>query len=222
MWVLLGLNRRRAPAATEQAVIPLGGAASAHIRLQHGAGRLEVRGGAAPDQLVSGTFGGGLDYRLRPRGDGLEVDMRMRGGPWPDWGPWNWGPGALDWSLALNGAIPLALDVETGASDTALDLSALRVTDLRLKTGASSTDVTLPAGARYMRARVESGAAALAVRVPAGVAARIRVEGALAGATVDSARFPRVGDGYQSPDYDTAANRVEIEIKAAVGSVDVR
>jgi hypothetical protein len=58
--------------------------------------------------------------------------------------------------------------------------------------------------------------------VPAGVAARIRTKMGLGGSDIDTARFPRVGDGWESPDFATAANRVEIEAQGGLGSVTVR
>jgi hypothetical protein len=139
-------------------------------------------------------------------------------------GPWNWwgGAGTLDWTLALNSGIPLALRLETGASQTQLDLSALRVTELILKTGASATEITMPANAGLTRARVESGAASVKVRIPQGVAARISGKMGLGALDVDQRRFPPRGAGYESDDFITAANRVELEVEGGVGSVDVR
>jgi hypothetical protein len=60
------------------------------------------------------------------------------------------------------------------------------------------------------------------VRVPSGVAARIRIRGGLAGIKVDQNRFPRMGDTYQSADYDTAPNKVDVDIETGVGSVEIR
>jgi hypothetical protein len=60
------------------------------------------------------------------------------------------------------------------------------------------------------------------VRVPSGVAARIRASGGLADIRVDRDRFPRAGGVYQSADYDTAANKVDIDVEAGVGSVNIR
>jgi hypothetical protein len=50
----------------------------------------------------------------------------------------------------------------------------------------------------------------------------VRFEGGLASIDVDQNRFPRAGGVYRSPDYDTAQNKVDIEVKAGVGSLDVR
>ena len=137
--------------------------------------------------------------------------------------PWELAAGhRLDWSLRLNSEIPLSLDVETGASETRMDLSGLRVTELWLRTGASASELTLPSEAGATRAEIRSGMASVTVRVPLGVAARIRAKSGLAAVTVDQSRFPRAGDGYQSPDYGTATNKVDIDIETGVGSVDVR
>jgi hypothetical protein len=201
--------------------IPLEDATSARVRVKHGAGRLRVSGGAAPDALVEGTLSSGLDYQARRIGDELDVEMSPRRFPF-FMAPWSWGREGLGWTFGLNDAIPLSLAFETGASDARLDLSELRVTDLRLQTGASSVQVTLPARAGHTQAHIEAGAASVSIRVPADVAAQVRFEGGLASIDVDQNRFPRAGGVYRSPDYDTAQNKVDIEVKAGVGSLDVR
>jgi hypothetical protein len=223
-WFLWGVLAGPRPVVPEQVAIPLEGAGQARLRVRHGAGRLHINAGAGPDELVAGTFGGGLDYQVRREGDILDVEMRVPAEGFPRfiW-PWMWGPGgALDWSFGLDGDIPLSLDLETGASDTRLDLADLRVTDLRLQTGASATVLTLPAHAGHTRVHIGAGAASVAIRVPSGVAARIRVKGGLTGIAVDKSRFPRAGDVYQSADYDTAPNKVDVNVETGVGSVDVR
>lgn len=224
LWILWGVAVGPRSVEAEEVAIPLEGAGRARVRIRHGVGRLHINAGAGPDELATGTFGGGLDYRVRRDGDRLDVEMRVPSDGFPHFVmPWMWGPGgALDWSFGLNSEIPLSLDLETGASDTRLDLADLRVTDLRLKTGASATDLTLPANAGHTRVEIGAGAASVNIRVPSGVAARIRVKGGLAGITVDQSRFPRVGDTHQSADYDTALNKVDVDIETGVGSIDVR
>jgi hypothetical protein len=236
LWILLGAVAGRPAVEAREVSIPWartaarqddglrappGSAGRARIRLHHGAGRLVVGGGAAPDELVAGTFTGGLDWRTRREGDLLRADLSTPASAWRTVVPWAW-QGGLNWECRLSDALPLELDLEIGANEARLDLRDLRVTDLRLEAGASSTEVVLPARAGHTRARLEAGAASLTVRVPEGVAARIRAEGALAGIDVDTARFPRAGGAYQSLDYDTAANRVDLKVSAAVGSVSVR
>jgi hypothetical protein len=218
--VLWGILVGPGAAEGEDVTIPLEEAGSARIRVKHAAGRLRASGGAAQGSLLEGTFSGGLDHRTRRRENELDVEMSLPRVPYV-LAPWNWGREGLGWSFRLSGEIPLSLAFETGASDARLDLSGLRVTELRLETGASSTNVTLPAHAGHTRVRIEAGAASVSLRVPPKVAARIRFKGALASVHVDQDRFPRAGGVYQSRDYDTAQNKVDIEVEAGVGSLRV-
>ncbi len=221
LWILIGAFYRPQTKA-EQASIPLEGAQRARVRVYHGAGRLIVNSNASADKIVDGTFTGGLDFRKQLTADTLDVDMRVPTETLPSfWGPWNWSRGALDWTFGMSSAPTLQLEFETGASDTRLDLSALHVADLWLKTGASSTEVMLPSNAGNTRVRIEAGAASVSLRVPDGVAARIRATG-LVGVEVDTRRFPRVGDAYESSDYATAANKVDIDVQMGAGSIKVR
>lgn len=220
LWTLWGVLAPRS--ATVQSVsIPLEGASRARVRVSHGAGQLVIKRGAGSGELVNGSFGGGLDYHARREGDELNVKMRV---PHDDFffAPWGWGRGALDWSFSLNDGLPIALELHTGASDMQLDLADLRVTDLRLETGASSTRLTLPAQAGHTRVDIQAGAASINIRIPPGVAARIRATGGVSSIDVDQSRFPRAGGVYQSADYDTAANKAEMDVQMGAGSVDIR
>ncbi len=113
------------------------------------------------------------------------------------------------------------LKCETGASKSVLDLRDLKVSELKLETGASATEVTLPANAGYTRVKVQAGAARVDIRVPGGVAARVKASGALASVNVDETRFPGFDNRYQSPDYETAANKVDIDVETGVGAVTI-
>jgi hypothetical protein len=117
--------------------------------------------------------------------------------------------------------VPLDLRLETGASRTVLDLRTTQLRSLDLRTGASETRVILPEAAGATSVRAEAGAASLTFEVPDGVAARIRTRMALGSTRIDEARFPRVGDGFQSMDYGSALNRIDLDIQGGVGSLQV-
>jgi len=217
VWIIWGNYFRKQPAG-ESLSIPLEDASQAHLRLQHGAGRLTLYAGAIPGELLAGDFGGGVEVDKRREGDSLRIKMNSP----VQFIPFSWYPGySLDWKIALSRDIPLSLELETGASETRLDLDDLRISELRLKTGASSTNVNLPANAGFTRVMVESGAASVDIRIPSGVAARIRSRGGLSSLSLDRSRFPRTGEIYQSADYDTASNKVDIDIQMGVGSVTI-
>ncbi len=108
-----------------------------------------------------------------------------------------------------------------GASNTRLDLTDTLVTGLEIHTGASATEVRLPAQVEHTRVKVEAGAASVKLQVPEGVAACLEVNGGLLDVDVNRTRFPREGKVYQSPDFDTAPYRVEIKVNAGAGSITV-
>lgn len=217
------LRRGAGPEPVEDSA-SLDGATSARLTFKHGAGVLALHGGAGPDELFHGVFGGGIDKRLDRHGDHVEVTVQAREQDWAQWMiPWNWGGRGFDWDVRLTPAARLALLLETGASDTRLDLADLRVSDLTVKTGASSTRVTLPTRAGHTTVHIASGAASVNVAVPEGVAARIRGAVGVGSLDVDQRRFPRRngGSGYESPDFETASNRADINVESGVGSVSI-
>lgn len=197
----------------EHLVVPLRAAGSASVRVKFGAGGLTTRP-AALGALVDGEFRGGVVHReLGPGTVELEQDTTW-GMPWLNQ--------ETAWTLGLTGEVPLDLRVETGASRARLDLRDLKLRRLELKTGASESTVILPQTAGATDVRAEAGAASLTFIVPNGVAARIKSKMGLGSNQIDEARFPRMGDGFQSADYTTAENRVDLDIQGGVASVRVR
>jgi hypothetical protein len=218
--VLLGSLSRARQGETTSLSIPLDGTENAHLRVEYGAGRVRFSGGAASDELLSGTFEGGVAHDARRESGGLDVTLNS---PFQAvTTPWGWDGGRREWDVRLNGNIPLALDFEVGAAESRIDLTDVRVTNLKLQTGASSTDLWLPAHAGQTSAKVSGGAASINIKVPAEVAARIQWSGGLAEINVDKGRFPRVGNAYQSPDYDKAKNKIDLKVEMGMGSVDIR
>jgi hypothetical protein len=53
------------------------------------------------------------------------------------------------------------------------------------------------------------------------VAARIRSQVGLGSTSVDTVRFPRTPDGWESADFATADRRAEIRVAGGVGSVRI-
>ncbi|NOH02272.1 MAG: hypothetical protein HND47_10110 [Chloroflexi bacterium] len=104
-----------------------------------------------------------------------------------------------------------------GANKSTIDLRDMNITDVKLKSGASETTVTLPSTGR-LKADFEIGAASLTLIIPEGVSIRVRSAIGAGDINVDKARFPR----DESPDFETAPNAVDINIKGGACSVKVR
>ncbi|HNR47425.1 MAG TPA: DUF5668 domain-containing protein [Anaerolineaceae bacterium] len=224
LWVLLRPRLRQNQAGsleTESLSLPLdSGITEARIKFEHGAGRLQIAAGDNPIELVGGTFVGGVESHVDTTQSIPSVKLSARDNFVA--GPVFLGGEGLHWDVRLNRQIPLYIKLSTGAGETRVDLTGLLVKEIKLETGASSTEITLPGRAGQTHVEVEAGAATVKLRVPEGVAARIKAETGLSSVTVDTARFPRQGDVYISPNYDMAANRVDIDIEGGVGSFDIR
>jgi hypothetical protein len=186
------------------------------VTCNHGAGRLLVGSSAQPDLLLDGTFAGGVEARVNRVGPSIDVDLRQR---WKGV-PWQSGSRGFEWAVALTPAVPLSLRFHVGASQTRLELADLQVADLLLQTGASQTELTLPKRGRCT-AHIRAGAAQVRIRIPEGVAARIRMRKAIGGSGVDTSRFPLVGEAYESPDFDQAEDRVDLDIEGGAANVTV-
>ena len=201
----------------EKASIDLQGAARARLKISHGAGVLKVHKGAAAGVLASGSFTGGVRQNVRKTGDRLEVSLRPAadtfGIPFFDSGM------QVDWDLALNDTVALELDLDSGANQAHIDLRDLNITSLDLDGGASETRLVLPARGRS-RADLDIGAASMDITIPDGVSARIKIDHGLSEVKIDG-RFPRVGGVYKSPDFETAANAVDMDIDAGAASIRI-
>lgn len=127
----------------------------------------------------------------------------------------------LDWDVALNAEVPTSLKLNLGANKSDLDLHDMNITNLDIDTGASETKLTLPSKGRF-RADLDLGAASLEVIVPEGLSARIRASLGAADMQIDQSRFPRNGSYYQSADYETAANAVDMSIDAGAASIKIK
>lgn len=215
-WLILSVFTRPNLSAQRDSV-GLQGASEASLRINHGAGELRIGSGAGADELANGVFSGGLEQNSRLNGSRLEVRVNPPQPSFPFFfGHWD----RYDWDMRLNANIPTALTLQMGANKAEVDLHDLRLTSLKVETGASETRIRLPAQGR-LRADFNLGAAALKLTVPEGVSARIRATVGAASLSVDTSRFPRTGDVYQSPDFETAANAIEMKIDAGAAEIKV-
>ncbi len=153
--------------------------------------------------------------------------------------------GAGEAELDLSGLALRQLEVNTGSSESrirvdapnpesmttavfnvgAADFSLRGLGNLnaeRVELSAGMGSVTLDLNGAWpedAQIEVEMGLGALSIRVPEDLGARIRVDNMLA--VIDADGFDRSGREYQSPNWESARRRVELEITAALGSVEI-
>lgn len=145
------------------------------------------------------------------------------------------------------GGIPLTgLVYETGASETNLRIGSpnpVPMEKLELRAGAASFSASGLGNARFEEldfrggvgevtldftgqwssdasANLEIGLGSIELVVPQGLGVRIVKSGFLA--DLDAPGFERVDGAWQSPNWDTAPHRLQIRLRAALGSIEVR
>ncbi len=209
-------------ATTETISYPLGSAAHANVEIAQAVGELRVRALSAGSanlaegtlQLARGetatkTFTGGDTARLS-----IKSDKK------------NWGPevagwkNARVWDLALNGGVPMVLELDLAVGKMTADLSGLDVSAADVNLAVGDATVRLPSEGRGA-VKVSVAVGNLVLEVPAGMEARIRSGAALAGRSFP-AGWVRDGDTYTSPGYAGAQNRMEVETDVAIGNLTVR
>jgi len=217
-WIIINSCRKTKDEKTEYFSIALQGATQAKIRINHGAGLLNINSGAKKGELLTYSSMGTIQQYTRQDGDFMEARLS----PGSDIIPLLGLAEGFNWNIQLNNEIPLSLILETGASQTIADFSDLNITDLKLSTGASTSTIVLPSIPNKSEVSVNAGVASLNIQVPVNVSARIRVKDDLTSLSIDKDRFTRIdANTYQSQDYSYGAHQTEIKIEAGVGSITI-
>jgi hypothetical protein len=206
-WILL--DELAAPRAARAAKfsIPLQAAREARLGIEHGAGEIELSGGADPGDFLTGVAGLGLDRSAQLKGDQLEVKLDAG----PTFLPFL-GPSGGVWKFRIDSQTPTSLRVEAGASSLNFDLSQTQVHHFSFEGGAARLNLTLPAGVENVQVAVEIGAARFDLHVPKDVALRLRAQ-SVGSLSIDEKRFPRgAGNLYESPEYAASTYHAEVTV----------
>ncbi|MFC1965121.1 LiaI-LiaF-like domain-containing protein [Chloroflexota bacterium] len=126
------------------------------------------------------------------------------------------------WVVKVTRNIPLTIDVKSAVGNLDLDLSELEVTELLMDVDAGNYTVKMPSSAGTTHAGIKADVANVELTIPGGVAARLKADVNLGTFEVDESRFPRKGDYYISEDFESAENRIDLEVDCDIGRVEVK
>jgi len=230
----------------------LNGATTARIDINACEGNLTIDPFIGGESLLaSGTLQylekQGAPTRSLVSRDGQAV-LTLKGGttrqPWFRF-PWSACNMATDWEIHLNPTVSSELIAHSDGGNVKLNLAGIAVTRVSADAGGGNMEVVLPDNVANLNVSAQTGAGNVAVesgsvlmgsnlinaksgagnvdvRIPSGVAARIHVTTGMGVAIVDP-RFSKIDKNtYQSPDFDSAANRVEITIQSSAGNASVK
>lgn len=238
-------------ALTHDLLEPLNGATTAKVEINCDTGHLTIdRLTGGEGVLASGTLQyfekQGLPARTVNTSSG-QATLTLRGGgtgqPWFRF-PWAACGGAYEWRIHLNPTVSSDITAHSGGGNVKLNLAGMAITRLSADTGGGSMDVVLPDNAANLSATAKtgggnvtveigsgitgsntvnanSGAGNVVVRVPSGIEAKVHAASGLGKVTIDSQFSKTDKNTYQSSDYDSAANKVEITVNSGAGNVSV-
>ncbi len=109
------------------------------------------------------------------------------------------------------------ISLDAGASSVNYDLSKFKVRKISLDGGAGSFKITL--GDKYPDVKIDinAGASSLTLRVPKNTGCDLKITAVLSGKHLPG--FQKVSSGhYQTENYDTAKNKIHLNVDAAVSS----
>jgi hypothetical protein len=204
---------------------PLSGATSADIEINMGVGALYLSSLANSSDLITGmvdtAVGEWLTQDFKITGNRASLMLATERRNFID--PYFFGIGrqpARTWDLALTQNIPISLDIRTGVGEARIDLERVMATAVEVRTGVGKTDLTLPAMGNA-KVTLSGGVGETVIHIPKGVAARIRTKTGIGSVQVHG-NYTRINNEYISPDFDTAENRVELEVKGGIGSIRIQ
>lgn len=195
---------------------PLGSVENGRLVFAKGADRLTLRASSGMGDLYRGRFEGSVPKVDVENGTVTFRYSRRFGGLFESRDH----PG----EVTLNAAIPWEVEVRGGAYKVEADLGRLELTSFVLKGGIIELDLTLPEPSGVVPVRLSGGASKVSIRRPAGVEARLNVKSGAATLTFDEQSFDAVGGTVrlQSPGYDEATDRYEIEVSGGAIELTVR
>jgi hypothetical protein len=209
----------RSTGGVERIDEPLAGVERGDLQVSFAAGTLEIGRLTDSSSLITGDLELATERKpvwdIRRSGGQASMTLEYRRGDWMQ----NWRRGD-EWDLRLSPKVGLSLDVNVGAGEANLDLSGLDIRNLTVESGAGRSTIILPEEGDF-EARVSGGVGQVVIEIPEGMAARVHVSRGLGDVSVPS-RFDKDGDTYETDDWRSSGNRVDLEVRVGVGQVTIR
>jgi len=201
-----------------QQAIDAKGAKAVRMSVKMPAGELIMKGGA--DQVLQADFSYGgswnepqIEYAVS---DGVgRLDITQQSG------------GTLmiksdnTWSLKVNDAIPLDLEVDVGAGRGEFHFAKVNLTRLELNIGAGQADVDLSGErAKDLEAEIQGGVGEATIRLPKNVGVVATVHGGLG--SIDTRGLKEEDGQYVNEAYGKSPSTIRLTVKGGIGSIKLQ
>ncbi len=230
---------------------PLGVSKNAKFDINTGTGNLIIDGMANGDGLLASGALEYLEKQDPPAWSVDHIDgqtilsLKASGGRQAGFRlPWATCNGETTWQIHLNPSVSSDITAHSGGGNLRLDLASMDITQVLADSGGGNLDVILPDRAANLNVTAKtgggnvtveigsetigsstvnaaSGAGNVVVRLPAGIAACIHATTGMGKVIVDPQFNPIGKYTYQSPDFESAADKVEVLAKSGAGNVRI-
>ncbi|MCC7007665.1 MAG: hypothetical protein IT184_02505 [Acidobacteria bacterium] len=203
------------PTTREHRTIALAKAEVARVKVDVGAGTLQVRGGAptlleadfaynVPEwkpSIEQNTFGSAVEIAVTQPSKSIAVGR-----------PEN------RWDLALNDTVPVEVEAHLGAGEAKLELGRLRLRDVKISVGAGRVDLDLRGTpAQSYKVEVEGGVGQATIYLPATVAISAMATGGIGSVEVQG--LERADGRWRNPRVTSGPVTIGVDVHGGVGQV---
>lgn len=194
------------------------GISSAELNLKIPAGSITIRG--LEDNLLNArypgtdvketidTMDGGSRKVFNISSDKLTIGSNTSSNKW-------------DYSYELNNGIPWDVSIETGATDADLDFRDTVLKNLELNSGAGDIEIKIGKVDRKAIVAADVKASDFSISIPKEVGYKAVIRGAIKDVTINGNDYVKDGDVYTSVNYNTAAQKVDMNLDVAVGDITI-
>jgi len=206
-------------ARTESQRVELGGAESARVEINMGAGLLQITGGAQDLLEANFTYSQEswkpeVSYAVSGSEGVLSIKQPSVTGvlPSPEL--------RYEWALRFNSEVPMEMKIEMGVGGGELELGDLNLRKLDLSVGVGGAEISLDGDWEAdLDARIDGGVGGVTLTLPRDVGVRVEAETGLGG--VGAPGFHRQGDVFTNDAYGSAEVTLNIKLKVGVGGVQL-
>lgn len=193
------------------------GVMQADVTVRAGASKLTINSDDMSRVLLAKLTSNGLMLQENVSREGMTQKVVLSSDA--QRGIW-FGPQQNTWDVTVTERLPMKLTIDAGASSIDADLSEVQLTNLSVKAGASSTVITLGSKQADLNVDIDSGASSTVLRIPKDSGVTMSFDGGLSSREFDDLKEISEGE-YRSDNYETATNRIIINVDAGVASFKI-
>jgi hypothetical protein len=184
------------------------------LRIGFGAGDMKIGDGSSEYLVrheVKTSSSIDPEVRIEKSGENAEVSIERRGEGFAFWNQIK-----DDWNIEISSDVEVNLDLDYGAADATVDLENLKVRELDIDSGATSTEIIF--GRFPTKVDIDTGASSLNLKFPEGMGVVIEVDGGAVSTNLDG--FIKKDGKYYSEKYDENEGNIEVDIDAGASSIE--